>query len=116
MNAIAYILYLIITYLITVKVGLLFYTNGQIFVLSILQGDVVLSKFINKILLILYYLLNLGYCALMLSSWHTINTVQDVVTSIVHKIGTIILTLAMIHYINIIAIVIYSKHKKIIHF
>ncbi len=69
MNTIAYILYLIITYIITVRVGFIFYRNGRVFILELLHQDVQLTDFINRILLTGYYLLNLGYAALMLRSW-----------------------------------------------
>lgn len=104
MNILAYIIYLFITYLVTVRVGFLFYRNGRLYILGLLQGDVSLTDFINKILLVGYYLVNLGYAALMISSWSTVHTWLELFTGITMMTGRILLTLAVMHYCNMAAI------------
>jgi protein-S-isoprenylcysteine O-methyltransferase Ste14 len=116
MNTIAYLLYLALTYFITFQIGFLFYSNGKVFVLAILDGDIALTNFINKLLLLLYYLFNLGYCAIMLSTWSTVTSWEQVIQTVLTKTGSIMLTLAMIHYGNIGIVIWYSHRKKIIHF
>ena len=69
MNTLSYILYIAITYIITVHVGLIFYRNGKVFILNLLHGDERLTNFINRVLLVGYYLLNLGYVAVSIQSW-----------------------------------------------
>lgn len=108
----AYLIYLLLTYLITVRVGLIFYRNGRIFILSLLQNDVQLTDFINRILLVGYYLLNLGYAALMISTWDTIHNWTELLVSITGMTGRIILTLALIHFCNMTGIYIISKKKN----
>jgi hypothetical protein len=110
MNTLAYLLYLFITYLITVHVGLNFYHNGRLYILRLLHGDTKLTDFINRILLTGYYLLNLGYAALMIRSWKTIYTWPELVSSICSMTGKIILTLAVIHFLNMAAIL-YIGHR-----
>jgi len=112
MNTLAYILYLLITYLITVRVGLLFYRNGRLFILNLLQQDVALTNFINRILLTGYYLLNLGYAALMLQSWDTIHTWTELLVSIGMMTGKIMLTLAVIHFCNMAVIYLISQRNN----
>lgn len=112
MNIIAYIIYLFITYLITVHVGLVFYRNGRVFILNLLKGDEGLTDFINRILLTGYYLLNLGYAALTIRSWETINTWTEVMVSIATMTGKIMLLLGTIHFFNMLAIFLISKRKQ----
>lgn len=112
MNIIAYIIYHFLTYLITVHVGLRFYRNGRIFILNLLQGDERLTDFINRILLTGYYLLNLGYAALMISSWKTITTWTEVLVSITTMTGEIMLVLGVIHFFNMVGIFLISKRKQ----
>ncbi|WP_276482149.1 hypothetical protein [Paraflavitalea pollutisoli] len=100
MNMLAYIIYLLITYLITVRVGWNFYRNGRVFILTLLRGDQLLTDFINRILLTGYYLMNLGYAALMLRTWDTIGTWQALLASIVVMTGRILLTLSVMHFCN----------------
>jgi hypothetical protein len=111
MNTLAYILYLLLSYFITVHVGLLFYRNGRIYILNLLQGDEQLTGFINKMLLVGYYLLNLGYAALMISSWNTIYTFTELVVSVCTMTGRILLTLAAVHFCNMAVIYLISKKK-----
>lgn len=76
MNLLAYILYLLITYFITVHAGQMFYRNGIVYVLDLLDGNRQLADYINRMLLTGYYLLNLGYVALTLSEWRPGSCIQ----------------------------------------
>jgi hypothetical protein len=114
MNIAAYAFYIIITYLITVHVGRVFYKNGRHYILSILRGDEPLTDFINKILLIGYYLMNLGYATIMLSFWKTISTWTELVSTVSTMTGRIILSLAIMHFINMYTIIIIGKKQQIL--
>ncbi|QHS58065.1 hypothetical protein [Chitinophaga agri] len=112
MNTLAYIIYLLITYLITVRVGFIFYRNGRVFILDVLQQNVPLTDAINRILLVGYYLVNLGYAALMISTWSTIVNWTALLLSITVMTGKILLTLAVMHYCNMIVIYFISKRSQ----
>lgn len=114
MNTTAYIIYLLVTYVITVRVGFLFYRNGRVFILNLLHHDERLTDFINRILLTGYYLLNLGYAALMHAGWQAITSWLDLFTSIISMTARIMLTLAVMHFCNMI--VIYFLSKRNVHF
>ena len=111
MNTLAYIIYLAITYLITVKVGLVFYRNGAIYILNLLPENEQLARAINKMLLTGYYLLNLGYAAIMIRTWEKINTWTDLISSISLMTGKIMLTLALIHFMNMAIILLISQRQ-----
>lgn len=115
MNTLTYLLYLLITYWITVHVGWRFYRNGRVFILDLLKGDEALTDFINKMLLTGYYLLNLGYAALMIRQWETIHTYSEMLLSIMNMTGRILLTLAFIHYVNMATILWIARHKNHLH-
>lgn len=115
MNVLAYIIYILLTYIITVHVGWRFYTNGRLYILNLLEGDVAFTDFINRILLVGYYLLNLGYAALMISLWETIVTWPHLVESIFLMTGRILLTLAFIHYANMTVILWLGHRRQSIH-
>lgn len=112
MNAVAYLIYLVITYLITVKVGWVFYRNGRIFILGLLQGDAALTGAINNILLAGYYLLNLGYATLMISTWDKVHNWTEMLVSITRMTGIILLTLAVMHVLNMLTIYFISKARQ----
>ena len=112
MNTLAYIVYLFTTYLVTVRTGWIFYRNGRLYMLTLLKGDEKLTDFINKMLLTGYYLLNLGYAALMIRCWKEITNISQLVTSIAHMSGRMMLTLGIIHCCNMAAIYIISKKSN----
>lgn len=112
MNTAAYLIYLFITYLITVHVGLLFFRNGRLYILGLLHQDIRLTDFINRLLLTGYYLLNLGYAALMIRFWTTITTWMDLLISVVNMTGRITLTLAVMHFLNMSVILLLSQYHR----
>ena len=113
MNIIAYILYIFITFFITVNVGLILYKNGRIYILEALHHNEELTDTVNKILLIGYYLLNLGYAALMLQYWEQITSYSMLIESVTTMVGRIVLGLAFMHYLNMF-IIHKFRHKIII--
>ena len=114
MNTFAYLIYLLITYIIVVHVGFTFYRNGRVYILLLLQ-DEKMTDFINRVLLTGYYLLNLGYAAVMIHWWKTIRTWTELVTTVGNRIGVILLTLALIHYCNMAVIFLISRrHHQLV--
>jgi len=62
MNTLTYIIYLTLTYGITVHVGRVFYKNGRHYLLAMLNGEHQLTDRINHVLLTGYYLVILLAC------------------------------------------------------
>lgn len=115
MNTLTYLLYLLLTWFITVHVGLIFYRNGRVFILNLFRHDEKLTNYVNRALLTGYYLINLGYAAMTLRTWETIETTEALFSSVLIKTGTIMLVLATIHFFNMAAIFLFSKRKNIFH-
>lgn len=111
MNTIAYLIYLAITYLITVKVGWLFYRSGRVFIPGLLQGNTPLANAINNILLVGYYLVNIGYATVMISTWNTIHNWTEMLSVIITMTGLILLSLGILHCFNLLAIYFISKRN-----
>ena len=109
LNIIGYLIYLSLTSIIIIKVGKLCYDNGNIFVSQLIPNHEELCHQINKTLLIGYYLLNLGYCAMTIISWEKIQTTNQLIEIIATKSAIITLTIGFMHYINIILLTKYIK-------
>lgn len=102
LNILAYIIYLSLTALIIIYVGSICYTNGSIFIQNLLKKDAALANQINKLLLIGYYLLNIGYCSVTIISWDRIETSLNLIEVLSTNVAIIILVIAIMHYFNII--------------
>lgn len=112
LNIIGYFIYLSITIFIILKVGKVCYKNGNIFVSELIPNHADLCQKINQILLLAYYLLNIGYCAMTLISWEKILFTSQLIEVIAIKTATIVFIISALHYMNIIIITKYI-HKLI---
>lgn len=111
-NISAYMIYLALMVFIIVVVGRYFYTNGRVFIISFLKGNVTLADQLNRLLLVAYYLFNIGYAFMKLRFWQKINTLEMLVLSLSKNMAVLILILAITHYLNMLLIYIFSKQKS----
>lgn len=112
-NILAYMIFLILIIFIIVYVGRYFYSNGRIFIIAFFNGNVTLADQVNKLLLIAYYLFNIGYALLKLKQWEKISRLEMLFSSLATNIGILVFILAVVHYFNMLAIYRLSKSKSI---
>ena len=109
LNIFGYAIYLLMTGIIIVRVGRICYNNGNVFVSALIPNHEDLCHKTNQILLVGYYLLNLGYCAMTLISWKKIMSVDELIEVIALKSAVIIGTIAIMHYLNIFVLTKYIQ-------
>jgi hypothetical protein len=110
-NISAYAIFLALMIFIIVYVGRYFYTNGRVFIISLSNDHVSLADSINKILLVAYYLFNIGYAFIKLKHWQKISNTEMLFSSLSVNLGILVLILAVTHYINMLIIYYLSKSK-----
>lgn len=111
-NVIAYCIYGCITIYIIYWVGKLFYLNGRIFILRLFLHDESMTDTTNNILLMAYYLFNIGYAVLQFSFWEDVTGIESLMSSIATKTGILVIILAVTHYFNILLIYLLSKRNS----
>lgn len=109
LNILSYSIYLTITAIIIFIVGQILYRNGNVFVSQLVPKHEELCKKVNKNLLLGYYLLNLGYCAITILSWEKIETENQLIGIIAYKTSIILFIIGILHYLNIFMITNYIK-------
>lgn len=109
-NIIGYISFLGIIYFVTIHLGWLFYKHGEVYLHMMLPNDSHLVESINKILLVAYYLFNIGFATYSISSWSTIHELHELIYYVSYQAGKVILILAIAHYFNMTWIMFYSKY------
>jgi hypothetical protein len=107
---ISYSVYLPVTILLTIWVARTLFTNGRIFLIEIFHQDLVLADSVNKLLLVGFYLINIGYSVYTLKIWGTIDSTQAVIETLSQKIGWIILILGGMHFFNLF--ILFSLRRK----
>jgi hypothetical protein len=97
-----YTAYLIISIALTVWVAKVLFKNGRIFLVDIFHGNTELADSVNKLLVVGFYLVNIGYMSLVLKEEGIIGNMQVVVEVLSRKLGYIILILGAMHFFNLI--------------
>ncbi len=95
-----YGLYLAITICLTIWVARTLFRNGKLFLVDIFHGNAELAQAVNNLLLVGFYLINIGYAVYTLRVWDTEITGRQVVEILSLKIGAIILILGAMHFMN----------------
>jgi hypothetical protein len=71
---------------------------------DIFHGNTPLADSVNKLLVVGFYLMNIGYMCLVLKETNTIKSTREVIEVLSYKIGTIILILGGMHFFNVVSI------------
>jgi len=107
-NLFSYAIYFLITVPVIVLVGWKCSTIGKIYLLDLFT-DIQICNSVNRILLIGYYLMNIGYVTFSLSEGINTGTSELFVVSILTKIAATLLLIAVMHYINIFLLAYFRK-------
>jgi hypothetical protein len=100
----AYALYLLITIGLTVWVARTLSTNGEVFLIECFGHDAVLARSTNHLLVVGFYLVNLGFIALTLQLGTEPATLPDAIRFLSSKVGLAVIVLGGMHFFNMHAI------------
>lgn len=99
--AICYFSYLVISIGLTVWVARTLHSSGRIFLIDAFHGNAELADSVNHLLVVGFYLINIGYIALALKTSYAMNTLRQVIELESVKIGVVLLILGGMHFFNI---------------
>jgi hypothetical protein len=104
MITIAYIAYLLISVGMTVWVAATLSRNGRVFLVSGFNGDESLADSVNHMLVVGFYLLNLGYVLLAMQTAGDIDDLRAIMEMLGRKVGLVMLVLGAMHFFNMYVI------------
>lgn len=96
-----YTLYLCLAIPLTIWVARTLHRHGRIFLVNCLRGDEEMADSINHLLVVGFYLVNIGFVALYLKIGRVVATTQDVFEALAGKLGFVLLVLGAMHFFNI---------------
>jgi len=99
--AACYFVYLAISVALTVWVAKTLHKNGRIFLVEAFHGNADLADSVNHLLVVGFYLINIGYIALALSTRASLATLREAIELESTKIGVVLLILGVMHFFNI---------------
>nr|BFE55852.1 hypothetical protein GCM10020063_003780 [Dactylosporangium thailandense] len=100
LKLVTYLLYLAVSIVLTVWVARTLLKNGQVF-LDDAFADERLATSVNHLLVVGFYLLNLGYVAVALKISEPITDESGAVEALAMKLGTVLLVLGAVHFFNL---------------
>lgn len=96
-----YAIYLVLSIVLTVWVAKTLHHHGRVFLVTAFHGDEKLADSVNHLLVVGFYLMNLGWVTLALRSDKLLTSVGDVFELLSAKLGVVLLVLGVMHFFNI---------------
>lgn len=99
--AACYFSYLVISIVLTIWVARTLFRSGRIFLLDAFHGNAELADSVNHLLVVGFYLINVGYIAVALKTTSALSTLREAIELESTKIGVVLLILGAMHFFNI---------------
>src|SRR5205823_14038831 len=96
-----YLIYLSISIAVTIWVAHTLHKNGRIFLVDVFHGNEALADSVNHLLVVGFYLINLGYVSLALKLGYNVDTPQSGIEALSWKVGLVLLVLGGMHFFNL---------------
>lgn len=98
---VTYALYLTISIALTVWVAQTLFKNGRVFLVDVFRGNEALADSTNHLLVVGFYLVNLGYVSLALKLGYDVHDRRDSIEALSWKIGLVLVVLGAMHFLNL---------------
>jgi hypothetical protein len=98
---VTYLVYLAVSILLTVWVARTLHRNGGTFLVDVFGGNAELAGSVNHLLVVGFYLINLGYISLQLKLGYTVNNARQSIEALSSKVGVVLLMLGAMHFFNL---------------
>ncbi|GAA1135248.1 hypothetical protein [Nocardioides aquiterrae] len=96
-----YVVYLLITVPLTIWVASTLSRNGRVFLEDVFDQSEGLAHAVNRLLVVGFYLLNLGFVMLFLRIGDPVPDLGGLFDTLSVKVGVVMLTLGVVHFFNV---------------
>ena len=104
-----YAIYLVLSIALTALVAQTLHKNGRIFLVDAFKGNEKLADSVNHLLVVGFYLINIGYVSLALQYGDPATDVTKVIEYLSRKVGLVVVILGVMHFFNLLVL---SKWRK----
>ena len=98
---VSYCIYLAVTMAVTICTARTLHTNGRVFLIDAFHGNQALADSVNHLLVVGFYLINVGYVALAMQTQAEVENARQAFELVSGKIGTVLLVLGVMHFFNL---------------
>src|SRR6266481_6018514 len=96
-----YIVYVALSIPLTIWVAHTLHKNGRVFLVDSFLGNEQLADSVNHLLVVGFYLINIGYVTLALKYGAAAASAQEAMETLSTKIGLVLLVLGGMHFFNL---------------
>ena len=100
----SYAVYLVLSVVLTIWVARALHSRGRVFLVNAFRGDELLADSVNHLLVVGFYLVNIGFVTLALSSSAILQDGRDVIEFLSTKIGLVLVVLGCMHFLNVLVL------------
>jgi hypothetical protein len=104
-----YLCYLAISVALTVWVAKTLHKNGRIFLVDSFLGNEPLADSVNHLLVVGFYLVNIGFVTLALKYGDKATNAQTALEILSSKVGLVLVVLGIMHFFNLF---VFSKMRR----
>ena len=101
MTVLTYLTYLLVAVPLTVWVAHTLSSNGRVFLEDVFAGNEDLADAVNKLLVVGFYLLNIGFVTLYLRVGTEVADLRGLLETLSVKVGSVMLVLGLVHFCNV---------------
>jgi len=98
---ISYAVYLAASLAVTIWVARSLHRSGRVFLVDAFHGNAEIADSVNHLLVVGFYLINIGWVTLTLATGNNPNTARQAIELVSGKIGLVLLVLGAVHFGNI---------------
>jgi hypothetical protein len=101
MTVITYLLYLLFSVPLTIWVARTLSRYGRIFLVDVFHGNEDFADAVNRLLVVGFYLVNLGFVTLFLRTGDTVLDARGLIEQLSVKLGVVMVVLGLLHLVNV---------------
>jgi TRAP-type C4-dicarboxylate transport system permease large subunit len=105
----SYFIYLAVSLTVTVWVARTLHQRGRVFLVDAFHGQETLADSVNHLLVVGFYLINVGYVAFALKSSENPVSLRQAIELVSDKLGLVLLVLGLMHFFNLF---VFSRIRK----
>jgi len=98
---VCYVTYLFVSLAVTFWVAQTLRRNGRSFLIDAFQGNHEIADSVNHLLVVGFYLINIGYVTLALRTAAQVETARSSMELVCDKIGLVLIVLGIMHFLNL---------------
>lgn len=107
-----YVVYVAVSVVLTVIVAATLARSGRVFLTEVFQGNEPLGRAVNRLLVVGFCLLNLGFLTLAMRSSTQVEGTRQAINLLSVKLGEICLIVGVLHSINVFAFTRFRRRSR----